>query len=334
MKKIVKSGLTALFLLITISIAVAYLTDQPHLVNLSATYDTTFNTIADVEKWIDEEPLRYPKLKSSAQSEIVWADTSNRVKTPYSIVYIHGFSASKDEGNPVHRNIAKELGMNLYLCRLPQHGLNDTNAFLKLEANDMIATAAQAVDIGKLLGEKVILMGTSTGGTLSLIQAAQRDDIEALILYSPLIDFFDDRTEVFSLPHGTSLAKQILGDDYVRGSKQTELESAIWYQDYNIEGLESLANLVEKGLSPELFAKIKQPLFLGYYYKDEEHQDKTVSVAAMLKMFDQIGTPTQQKIKKVYPESGAHVICSDLKSSSVDEVITDTISFIKSLNTQ
>lgn len=331
MKKTLFKGVASLAFLLFSLIALAYLTHQPQQVALDSRADFNFQTIEQLEQWIDQEPLRHPKLKASAQSEIYWADTTNKVKTPYSLVYIHGFSASKDEGAPVHRKIADSLGMNLFLCRLPAHGLNDKDAFTKLRANDMIATAAQAIEAGHLIGEKVIVMGTSTGGTLALIQAAQRDDIEALVLYAPLIDFYDSRMDVFSLPHGLSIAEQVVGGQYVLGSEQSAEETAIWYQDYHIEGLESLAALVQNSMNASLFNRINQPTFLGYYYKNENEQDKTVSVAAMKVMFSQISTESSLKKEVAYPNAGAHVICSDLKSASVEEVYLDTIEFLNQI---
>jgi hypothetical protein len=44
-------------------------------------------------------------------------------------------------------------------------------------------------------------------------------------------------------------------------------------------------------VQPEVFEKIKVPVLMLYYYKDEENQDKVVSVEAMLKAFDELGTP-------------------------------------------
>ena len=47
----------------------------------------------------------------------------------------------------------------------------------------------------------------------------------------------------------------------------------------------------------------------------------------MLKMFDQLGTSEDQKVKVAFPEAGDHVIGCELTSGSVDQVISETISF-------
>jgi len=71
---------------------------------------------------IAEKESQFP-LKPDNQARIVWDDTSHQM-TEYAIVYLHGFSASQMEGNPVHRDIAKKFGCNLYLSRLSDHGID------------------------------------------------------------------------------------------------------------------------------------------------------------------------------------------------------------------
>src|SRR6478752_4166595 len=54
------------------------------------------------------------KLKKDNEARIIWFNDTLKEVTPYSIVYLHGFSASQEEGDPVHRSIAKQYGCNLY----------------------------------------------------------------------------------------------------------------------------------------------------------------------------------------------------------------------------
>lgn len=80
---------------------------------------------------------------------------------------------------------------------------------------------------------------------------------------------------------------------------------------------------------PEIYNRIKMPVFLGYYYKNEEEQDKTVSVKAMREMFPQLGTPEELKREVAFPESGHHVITSYMTSNDIEGVIRETQSFIE-----
>jgi hypothetical protein len=73
--------------------------------------------ISSIDSAIVESESEIALIKAGNEAQIIWADSLGH-KTAYSIVYIHGFSASHKEGDPIHRNIAKRYGANLYLSRL------------------------------------------------------------------------------------------------------------------------------------------------------------------------------------------------------------------------
>jgi hypothetical protein len=60
-----------------------------------------------IDDYVSEMESSY-KIKENNEAKIIWADSSHQV-TEYAIVYLHGFSASQMEGDPVHRNIAKQF---------------------------------------------------------------------------------------------------------------------------------------------------------------------------------------------------------------------------------
>ena len=80
---------------------------------------------ASLEQYIQANEAQH-KLKPDNQARVVWANDSVKNKTAYAVVYLHGFSASQAEGDPVHRNIAAAFGCNLYLSRLAAHGIDTT----------------------------------------------------------------------------------------------------------------------------------------------------------------------------------------------------------------
>ena len=67
---------------------------------------------------------------------------------------------------------------------------------------------------------------------------------------------------------------------------------------------------------------------MGYYYKNEEEQDKVVSVPAMLKMYDELGVPANEKQKVVFPNAGNHVIGSYVLSKDYQTVQQKTEVFL------
>jgi len=79
------------------------------------------------------------------------------------------------------------------------------------------------------------------------------------------------------------------------------------------------------------FKKVKVPVFLAYYYKNDSLQDQVVSVPAMLKMFDQLGTPDNLKRKQAFPNAGDHVLTSYLTTNNYEEVTEATLDFLSTV---
>ncbi len=127
------------------------------------------------------------KIKPDNEARIIWADSS-QCKTQYSVVYLHGFSASQGEGFPVHHKFAQHFGYNLFLARLHPHGVAEDEPLMTLTANGLVEEAKKALAIGALLGERVIIMSCSTGGTLALFLAAHNPQVHSLICFSPNVD--------------------------------------------------------------------------------------------------------------------------------------------------
>ena len=167
--------------------------------------------IDDLDSIIYAKETQVAHLKDDNEARIIWADSSHS-QTPYSIVYIHGFSASQGEGDPIHRGLAESLGANLYLARLKDHGLDYDDAFINLTPADLIDDAKEEIAIGRIIGEKVILASCSTGGTLSIALAPNDPSIHSLVLMSPNIRIKDPNVSMVTGPWGRQLIKTILGE--------------------------------------------------------------------------------------------------------------------------
>ncbi|MBC7849858.1 MAG: alpha/beta hydrolase [Chitinophagaceae bacterium] len=261
------------------------------------------------------------KIKKDNEARIVWYNDTNRTKTPYAIVYLHGFSASQAEGDPVHRNIAKKFGCNLLLTRLAEHGLDTVDALRKLTADKYWESVKESLAIAKQLGEKVILMGTSTGGTNALqLAAAYPSDVNALVLLSPNIAINDANAWLLNNPWGLQIATMVTGSRYIESKDQRDIYKQYWYSRYRLEGVVALEELLEQTMNHETFVKINQPTLMLYYYKDEVHQDSVVKVAPMLEMFKELKTDPSLKRSKAMPQSGNHVMASFIKSQDLEGV--------------
>lgn len=272
------------------------------------------------------------KLKPDNQARIVWANDSTEQKTNYSIVYLHGFSASQAEGEPVHRDIARAFGCNLYLSRLAEHGMDTVDAFINLTADNYWESAKEALAIGKQIGDSVILIGCSTGGTLALKLAAEYPEVKALVLLSPNIEINDPNAWLLNNPWGLQIARMVLGSKFVDSKKDTrDIYRQYWYHHYRLEGAVALEELLESTMTKETFKRVKQPTLMLYYYKDKVHQDSTVKVDAMQEMFAQLGTPPDQKRSLAMPATGDHVIGSYIKSKDVEGVKRECERFLREI---
>ncbi len=268
-------------------------------------------------------------LKPNNQARVVWADSTKKQKTPYSIVYIHGYTASWAEGDPVHTDIAKRFGCNLYLSRNAGHGLSAPDPMKDLSPEAYLASAERALTIGKALGEQVIVIGTSMGGMLTLYLASKHPDIKAIMLYSPCVAVANPALKLVTKPWGQQILNQLYPDHLVHNQKESAERSEYWYDQYHTNGLVVLQTLLDEYMNAKTFATIRQPTFLGYYYKDEANQDPTVSVSALLTMYDELGTPANQKQKQAFPNAGAHVIASKLTTKDWPAVEAASVKFLQ-----
>src|SRR5690348_14648689 len=95
-----------IFLLLII---VYFLGPEPSSPQLSKELPAVPSETIALQNYIhDHEALH--KLKPDNEARIIWLNDSSKEKTEYAIVYLHGFSASEKEGDPVHIDFAKRFG--------------------------------------------------------------------------------------------------------------------------------------------------------------------------------------------------------------------------------
>lgn len=283
------------------------------------------DTPSELEQYIAAQEAKH-NIKPNNEARIIWND-STRQKTKYAVVYLHGFSASQVEGDPTHRRFAEAFGCNLYLSRLADHGIDTTEALLHFTADRVWESAKEALAIGRAIGENVILLSTSTGGTLALMLAAEYpEDVFALINLSPNIAINDGAAFLLNDPWGLQIARMVMGGKY-RITDANEEHAKYWNKKYRLESLTQLEELLESSMNRKVFEKVTQPSLTLYYYKNEQEQDPQVKVSAMLNMNEQLGTPADLKVAKAMPNAGAHVLGSSLTSKDLDGVYQEIEKF-------
>ncbi|MBN1986812.1 MAG: alpha/beta fold hydrolase [Prolixibacteraceae bacterium] len=310
-------------------LAVAYLLGpRPPKPELNKNLPSSSASLSNIEEYIhkNDEGL---SLKPDNESRIFWARDSVHERTEFAVLYLHGFSASWYEGYPAHVNFARYFGFNLYIPRLASHGLETEEPLIDMTPDRLWESAKNALMVARSIGKKVIIMSTSTGGTLALKLAADFPEyVEGLVLYSPNIRINNNAAFLLSKPWGVQIGRKANGGKYrVTNDDPDAKECRYWNCRYRMEATVYLQQLVEATMKKETYKNVTAPVFLGYYYKDEENQDETVKVDAMLKMFDQLGTSPERKMKVAFPDAGDHVIACELTSGNVEQVINETIQF-------
>lgn len=284
-----------------------------------------------LDNFINEREQKLP-VKPGNESKIIWENDSVKSETEYALLYLHGFSASGYEGYPTHINVARHFHANAYIPRLFSHGLDVSEPLLDMTPDRLYESAKEALQLARLLGRKVIIMSTSTGGTLALKLAAEfPDQITCLLLLSPNIRINNPSAFLLSGPWGLQIARAFFGDKYryLNDDLKNE-ECRYWNCFYRLEATVYLQQLIDATMNKKLFNRVTTPVFLAYYYQDEDHQDGTVRVDAMLKMYDQLGTPQTLKQKRAF-NAGTHVIGCELFSKTQPEVQQACIQFTEAV---
>lgn len=279
---------------------------------------------SELEAYIAKQENKH-NIKPDNEARIIWYDSLKR-KTEYSLVYLHGFSASQEEGNPVHRTFAKKFGCNLYLARMSDHGIDTTEQLLNFTPDRWWKSSKEALAIGKAIGEKVIIMSTSTGGTMGLTLASNyTSEVSALINMSPNIAINVPMSWMLNKPWGLQIARLANGSQYSDTIPTPGVDPILNNQygnsKYRLESVCQLQEMVDSKMNKKTFEKVQQPSLSLYYYKNEEEQDPTVKVSAILDMHEQLGTPDNLKEAIAIPEAGTHVIGCHYRSQDVPAVI-------------
>lgn len=304
---------------ITVLLTVYILGPRPATPEYNIALPQIPETAAAVETYIESREQRHT-IKPGNEARIVWADPATKAKTPTAVVYLHGFSASQREGFPAHMGFAEKFGCNLYLARLSDHGIDTVPAMADLTVDRLWDSAKEAYAIGRQLGDEVIIMGTSTGGTLALKLAAEYPEIKGVINFAPNIEINDPAAFLLNKPWGLQIARLVFKGD-TRTVPSDATYRKYWYDTYRLEATVELQQLLSTAATEEVFERVTCPVWSGFYYRDEANQDPTVRVSAIKEMHTKLGTPDHLQAAVAFPNAETHVIACDLLSKSVDEVM-------------
>lgn len=276
----------------------------------------------DLDVYLRHREALHAVIKPGLAKTILWSDPATRSKTPLSLVYLHGFSASRKDITPVVETLAGTLAANVFLTRLAAHGRATPNEFATVSPQDWLDDAREALAIGRRIGDRVILIGTSTGALLATMAALEDKslDIAALVLLSPNFAIRDRRATFMSGPLGRLPARIVIGRNY--SFQPDSLGHAdFWTTQYPSQAIVALMDLVNHARSIHL-GGLTVPTLIIFTDKDT-----VVDTAAIRDRFDEIGSPT--KLIVDLPEATRHELTGDaLAPQTVRPVLERITAFL------
>jgi pimeloyl-ACP methyl ester carboxylesterase len=108
--------------------------------------------------------------------------------TDWALVFLHGFTNCPEQFRELGRRLF-ELGHNVYIPRQPYHGLAAPleNHLSPVKAEILVAYGEQALDLAHGLGQRVMVVGFSGGGTVAAWLAQNRSDLDSAVIIAAMM---------------------------------------------------------------------------------------------------------------------------------------------------
>lgn len=264
----------------------------------------------------------FDDITPGVEARVIWAGAPE-TETPLSILYLHGFSASSEEIRPVPDLVAEALGANLIYARLTGHG-RDGDALAAARAGDWVDDAALFLDLARAAGERVLVIGTSTGGTLAAYAATDADmarDVAGMVMLSPNFRVANPAAILTEMGFARRLVPLLVGAER-RFQPLNDGQARFWTTRYGTDALTSLGTLMRETRSRD-FGAVSVPVLAIF-----SDLDQVVSAAATREALLSWGGPVTLAPLEM-PGAGAdpfhHVIAGDILSPTMTAPVTQLI---------
>ncbi|SFD54686.1 alpha/beta hydrolase [Roseivivax sediminis] len=276
---------------------------------------------ADLDAYFAAQEARFDDIVPGTEKRVIWAGEPGAA-TEWSVIYVHGFSASSEEARPLPDRVAEGLGANLFFTRLAGHGRGGA-AMAEPRLADWMRDMAEAMAIGRRIGRRVLVIGTSTGGTLATIAAADpqmSEGLAGLALLSPNYRVKSPAARVLTWPGARYWGPLIAGRE--RGfTPVNEAQARYWTERYPIVATLPMAAsvAVARGLD---HGAIRVPALFVY-----AEGDRVVDAATTARVAQAWGGPAETEIVTPGPQDDpfAHVLAGDILSPGLTDPVAARI---------
>ncbi|QEW19277.1 Thermostable monoacylglycerol lipase [Marinibacterium anthonyi] len=281
-----------------------------------------------VQVYFESIESAFDDITPGVEKRVIWADGFKERRTPVSVVYIHGFTATSQEIRPVPDRVAQALGANLVFTRLAGHG-RPGDALGRVTAIDWVEDTAEALAAGRAVGEKVVVIATSTGGTLAALAAldpAMSDRVAAMILISPNFGPNEVAAGLLSWPGARWWLPWVIGDrrSYTPAS---EAIGRYWTTDYPSVAVLPMAALVSETVAQD-FSGARVPAL--FWFTEE---DQVVRPEMTHQVANAWGGRVSMEVVRMGPgdDPSSHVIAGDLVSpGQTDAAVAGMLDWLRS----
>lgn len=287
-------------------------------VDLSASFDpAAFGT--DLDAYFASREAAFDDIVEGTQKRVIWAGDAG-ARTAVSVLYIHGFSASSEEIRPVPDMLANALGANLVFTRLSGHGRNGA-AMAEPSAADWMHDTAEALAAARMVGERVIVVSTSTGGTLVAAAALREDlvqDVAGAVFVSPNFALNSPAAGVLTWPAVRWWAPFVAGAERSFETRNED-HARYWTNSYPTVALMPMAALVKHVDALDLGKATLPALFVISDHDRVVRPSKTRDVA------QEWGGPTRVEVLVMGEgdDPHNHVIAGDILSPAQTAIAAD-----------
>lgn len=282
----------------------------------------------DIESYLQNRESHFSNITPGTAKRIVWAGERG-VKTPLSVIYLHGFSATSEEIRPVPDKVAQALGANLFYTRLAGHG-RGAAAMAEPRAGDWIEDLAEALEVGRRIGDEVVVISTSTGGTLAALAAtdpALSQKVKGMVFVSPNFGLNSPAAFILSLPLARHWGPLVAGRERAFAPANADHER-FWTTRYPTAAVFPMAALVDHVVGLD-FSRARPPALMLLSDDDQVvRPDISRDIAA------QWGGGARVKSYRMGQgdDAYAHVIAGDILSpGQTAGVVRDILEWIASM---
>ncbi|RFP89854.1 alpha/beta fold hydrolase [Rhodobacteraceae bacterium 63075] len=209
----------------------------------------------------------YDDITEGVQKRVIWAG-ERETRTPVSVLFVHGFSATSEEIRPVPDRVAEALGANLVFTRLTGHGRPGA-ALAEASVRDWMEDLAEGLAAARAVGEEVIVMSVSTGGTLAALSALDAEmsaQVKGYVFISPNFGINDPMAPLLTMPGARHVLPLVAGAER-SWEPVSERQEKYWTTRYPTVAVFPMAALVKHAVDRD-YSDVTVPALFHFSDKD------------------------------------------------------------------